>query len=93
MKVFVVLAILLISVPGFACDGDPPELVNKDLKSYSYQIRCASKTEEAKIEASAKIKLEGKSGCQLKLGDRPAVKLFTEMVCEIQAGRLSCDLI
>ena len=93
MKILIMLAILLISVPGFACDGDPPELVNKDLKSYSYQVKCASKTKEAKIEASAKIKLEGKSGCQLKLGDGKAVKLFTEMVCEIQGGKLSCDLI
>ena len=68
-------------------------MVNKDAKSYSYEIKCASKTEEATIDASTKIELEGKSGCQLKLGHNPTVRLYTEMVCEILGGKLACDLI
>jgi hypothetical protein len=74
------------------CDGDPPKLINKDSKGYTYEIKCRSKTEKREIEPGSKQELKGKSGCQIKLGD-DAEKLFTEMVCTIKAGKLSCDLI
>ena len=66
---------------------------NQDAKSYNYQITCASKAETGQINASEKKKLKGKSGCHLKLESGKAVKLFTEMVCVIKEGKLSCSLI
>ena len=57
------------------------------------ETECAKKSETATIESGATAKLEGKSGCMLKLGDNEPVKLYTEMVCTIKDGKLTCDLL
>jgi hypothetical protein len=87
------LLLLALAAPAFACDGTPPELVNKDGKDYEYELKCAKKTEKRTIKAGAKQSLKEKSGCKLKLGQNPPTKLFTEMVCTIKGGKLSCDLL
>ena len=91
------IALLLAEPAGtpaaLGCDGEPPKLVNKDTKAHSFQIQCAGKREEGEIKASAELKLDGKSGCMLKLGENAAQKLHTEMVCTIEGGELECDLI
>jgi hypothetical protein len=92
----IALMLWLIPVTGrtdLYCDGDPPELHNKDAQAHTYQIQCASKTEKGEIQASQEKKLKGKSGCKLTVGNSPPVKLFTEMICEIRGGKLSCELI
>lgn len=79
--------------PALACDGTPPKLINKDSKAYGYELVCASKTEQKSIPAGATQELREKSGCKLKLGANKPTKLFTEMVCTIKSGKLSCDLL
>ena len=39
------------------------------------------------------VKLEDRSGCTIQVGEGEPVKLYTEMVCRIEDGVLSCDLI
>ncbi len=75
------------------CDGTPPELNNKDDKEHAYELVCGKKTEQATIAAGAKQSLEGKSGCALNLGDNKPETLYTEMVCTIAGGKLTCDLL
>jgi hypothetical protein len=93
----IVIALLLSPIAqapaDLYCDGDPPKLINKDTQSYEFQIKCGSKSETGRIAASAEKELDGKSGCKLKLGDNAVKKLFTEMVCTIKGGKLSCDLL
>ena len=89
------LALLLaVARPAPACDGVPPELINKDSKAHEYTLTCAKKTEKRSIAPGAKVELREKSGCVLKLGDNEPTKLHTEMVCTIKkGGKLSCDLL
>ena len=89
----VIPALVCLALPAWPCDGTPPELINQDTVEYSYEITCGRKTEQLTIPASSSQALGGKSGCELVLGDNPATKLHTEMVCNIEAGKLACDLI
>jgi len=94
MKAVIATVLLLLwTFPALACDGTPPKLVNKDDKAYDYELVCGKKTEQKSIAASSSQSLENKSGCTLKLGDNKATKLHTEMVCTIESGKLSCDLL
>ena len=79
--------------PVLACDGTPPELVNKDQVEYSYVIECGKKTHSGKIPAGGKRSLKEMSGCKLKLGENKPTKLYTEMVCTIKDGKLTCELL
>ena len=79
--------------PVLHCDGTPPELNNKDDQEHAYELVCGKKTEQLTIAAGAKQSLEGKSGCSLKLGDNKPETLYTEMVCTITGGQLTCDLL
>jgi hypothetical protein len=88
-----VIALISFTAPAWACDGTPPKLINKDDKAHNYEIVCASKTEKRSIPAGATQELREKSGCKLKLGSNKPTKLFTEMVCTIKGGKLSCDLL
>ncbi len=81
------------ALPAVPCDGIPPELTNKDTVEYPYELVCGRKTEQHTLPAGATQSLEGKSGCELKLGDNEPTKLHTEMVCNVEAGKLTCDLI
>jgi hypothetical protein len=92
-KYLVAILLLGLPAPSIACDGTPPELTNKDKEDHSYELVCAKKTEKRTIKAGATEKLKEKSGCQLKLGQNPPTKLYTEMVCTIKDGKLSCDLL
>jgi len=94
MKKLILMAVFAVwTVPALACDGTPPKLVNKDDVSYDYQLVCGKKTEKHSIAAGASQELDEKSGCKLKLGENKAKKLYTEMVCTIKGGKLSCDLL
>jgi hypothetical protein len=84
---------IAVTAPAWACDGTPPKLVNKDAHAHDYEIVCGSKTEKRSIPAGATQELREKSGCKLKLGSNKPTKLFTEMVCAIKGGKLSCDLL
>lgn len=75
------------------CDGEPPELINRDARAHVYELRCGDDTERATIAAGATQVLKGKSGCRLVLPDNPPVRLSTEMVCTIESSELSCDLL
>ena len=92
---YLIAAIALVAwtAPAWACDGTPPKLVNKDKQAYDYEVVCASKTEKKSIPAGGSQELREKSGCKLKLGSNKPTKLFTEMVCTIKGGKLSCDLL
>ena len=92
-KILCIAVFALWAAPSLACDGIPPKLVNKDDKSYDYELICGKKTEKHTIGAKATQELDEKSGCKLKLGDNKAKKLYTEMVCTIKEGKLSCDLL
>ncbi len=81
------------ALPALPCDGIPPELTSKDTVDHPYELVCGRKTEQGTLPAGATQSLEGKSGCELKLGDNPPTKLHTEMVCTVEAGKLTCDLI
>lgn len=89
-------ALLLSMAPVRAatpvCDGEPPLLINDDKVDHSYQITCGSKISKGAVKAGNRVKLEGKSGCTLQVGETKT-KLFTEMVCTIDKGTLSCDLM
>ncbi|MBW2276412.1 MAG: hypothetical protein JRF63_02905 [Deltaproteobacteria bacterium] len=87
------IALIAFTAPTWACDGTPPKLINKDAKAYEYEIVCASKTEKKSIPAGGSEELREKSGCKLKLGSNKPTKLFTEMVCTIKDGKLTCDLL
>jgi len=93
----IVLALVLAgpadALADLYCDGDPPKLKNEDATDYTYRLECGPKSETGRIGAAAEIALKGKSGCVLKLGDNAARKLYTEMVCTIRGGKLSCELI
>ena len=88
-----VIVLVGLTAPAWACDGVPPKLINKDQQAYDYEIVCASKAEKRSIPAGGKQELREKSGCKLKLGSNKPTKLFTEMVCTIKGGKLSCDLL
>jgi hypothetical protein len=75
------------------CDGEPPELVNKDDTDYDYTITCGKKSEKGSIAANSSKKLKKKAGCTLKLGENKATKLYSEMICTIKKGTLTCDLL
>lgn len=92
-RMLATIALLAWTAPSLACDGTPPKLVNKDDKDYGYELVCGKKTEKKSIKAGATQSLEDKSGCKLKLGDNKATKLYTEMVCTIKSGKLTCDLL
>ena len=87
------IALLAFTAPAWACDGTPPKLINKDKTAHDYELVCASKTEKKTIPAGATQELREKSGCKLVLGKNKPTKLFTEMVCTINDGKLSCDLL
>jgi hypothetical protein len=87
------LVLAAFTAPAWACDGVPPKLINKDKQAHSYEIVCGSKTEKKSIPAGGTQELREKSGCKLVLGKNKPTKLFTEMVCTIQGGKLSCDLL
>jgi len=91
--VLTALVLAAFTAPAWACDGTPPKLVNKDKQAYEYEIVCGSKTEKKSIPAGASQELREKSGCKLVLGQNKPTKLFTEMVCTIKGGKLSCDLL
>lgn len=94
MRKLAIIALLAAwTCPVFACDGIPPELVNKDDTDHDYELVCGKKTEEHTIGAGKSQELDGKSGCTLKLGKNKATKLYTEMVCTIEDGKLTCDLL
>ena len=82
-----------VDVPTLYCDGIPPELVNKDDQEHSYVLECGRKTEQHTIAAGTSQSLEGKSGCKLILGENKPTALYTEMVCNIEGGKLTCDLL
>ena len=86
-------ATTLPPTPRPLCDGTPPELVNRDTRAYGYELACNAAVTKGVIEPGAKKSLKGYSGCRLKLGSNPPVKLHTEMVCTIERGTLSCDLL
>jgi len=92
-RLLAVIALLTVTAPAWACDGVPPKLINKDNSAHDYEIVCGSKTEKKSIPAGATQELREKSGCMLKLGDNKPTKLFTEMVCTVNGGKLSCDLL
>ena len=89
----IALLVLFTAPPSLACDGTPPELVNEDDVEREYTISCGKKRSKHTIAAGASHSLEGKSGCKIKVGDGKAQKLFTEMVCTIADGQLSCELL
>ena len=75
------------------CEGEPPELINKDDKAYEYEITCGKKTEQRSIGAHSKQSLKTTSGCSLKLAANEATKLYADMVCTIADAQLTCDLL
>ena len=79
--------------PVLACDGAPPKLVNKDVQPYNYVISCGSKKERGSIGPNSNKEFVGKSGCTLKLENNAPEKLFTEMICTVVGGKLTCDLL
>ena len=81
------------TTPILACDGTPPKLVNKDVQPYKYVISCGSKKEAGLIGPNSDKEFVGKSGCTLKLGNNAPEKLFTEMICSVTGGKLTCDLL
>lgn len=89
----VATAALCWAPPAHPCDGTPPALTSKDDVDHPYELVCGRKTEQSTLPAGATLSLEGKSGCELELGDNPPTKLHTEMVCTVEAGKLTCDLI
>ena len=84
---------LVLASNVLACDGIPPEIVNKGKAAISYTLECGKKVEKRELPPGEKHVLEGFSGCTLKLGEH-AETLHTEMVCEVDdAGKLVCDLL
>jgi hypothetical protein len=79
--------------PNLACDGNPPKLINKDTQAYDYVISCGSNKEKSSIGPNSNKKFTGKSGCTLKVGNNAPTKLFTEMICTVSGGKLTCDLL
>jgi hypothetical protein len=75
------------------CDGEPPHLINKDGKDHPYTLTCNKKVEKKSIKPRDEHELEGKSGCKLKVGDNAPEKLFADMVCVIENGKVTCDLL
>ncbi|MFH1435294.1 MAG: hypothetical protein ABIJ56_06225 [Pseudomonadota bacterium] len=91
--IIIVLLLAAWTLPSLACDGTPPELVNKDDQNHDYELVCGKTTEKKTIAAKSSQSLENKSGCKLKLGDNKAARLYTEMVCTIKDAKLSCELL
>ena len=92
MLLTLLLSALLVPVSP-ACDGIPPEIVNKGKATLSYTLECGKKTEKRELKPDEKHVLDGFSGCTLKLGEH-AETLHTEMVCEVDdASKLVCDLL
>jgi len=89
------LVALLVSLAPEAhcCDGDPPVLENRDDSAHEYETTCGAKVERQTIPAGGKQVLKGKGGCSIRLGDAPPTRLFAEMVCTIERGKLACDLL
>lgn len=79
--------------PALACDGTPPKLLNKDQQAHQYELQCGNKTAKKTIPAGGTQTLKNKSGCKIKLGNNPPVKLHTEMECTVNNGKLICDLL
>jgi len=80
---------------GFAqplwCDGDPPKLINRDSREYSFKVECRKKSEARRIGAGETQFLRGKPGCLLIFGDQ-SVTLYVDLVCAIRNSKLSCEL-
>ncbi len=92
MSLPLLLATLLAPIV-LACDGVPPEIVNKGKATVSYTLECGKKTEKRELKPDEKHILEGFSGCTLKLGEHSET-LHTEMVCEVDDdAKLVCDLL
>jgi hypothetical protein len=91
--ILILATALALCGPALACDGVPPKLVNKDDKPHEVVLTCGSKTERRTVGAGASQELREKSGCTITLGDGKPTKLYTEMVCTISGGKLSCDLL
>jgi hypothetical protein len=79
------------SAQPMGCEGDPPTLVNRDNRDYSFKVECGKKSENRQISAGESQSLKGKSGCWLVFGDK-RVTLYADLDCSIQNGKLSCEL-
>ncbi len=94
LPIFLVLLVsVAISLPGDACDGTPPKLINQDATTHEYQLISGKEIERWSIQSGETKELRGKSGFQLKLGDAKSTKLSNDMVCTISEAQLSCTLL